>query len=88
MEGDWTILNYQMYSQDDGSLIEDTTASDYPRPLIFQAGRYQVSKCIDIAVQQMRGGEEAVVYCPNDLDIGGGIQNVFHSQFGSRWLDN
>lgn len=68
-------------------MIEDTQATSYPRPLIFQAGRYQVSKCLDIAVQQMRGGEDAVVYCPNDLDIGGGIQNTFHTNYGSTWLD-
>jgi FKBP-type peptidyl-prolyl cis-trans isomerase 2 len=65
-------LNYQLYSEEDGSKIEDTVG-DYPRPLIFQTGKYQVSKCLDIAVQQMRAGEEGIAHCPNDLDIGGGI---------------
>lgn len=27
MEGDWIVMNYQLYNDDDGSLIEDTTES-------------------------------------------------------------
>ncbi len=36
----------------------------------------------------MRAGEEAEVKCPNDLDLGGGIQNEWHSSYGSAWIDD
>ena len=27
IEGDWVVLNYQLYSQTDGTMLEDTTSS-------------------------------------------------------------
>lgn len=36
----------------------------------------------------MRAGEEGIAHCPNDLDIGGGIQNNWHSTYGFTWLDH
>lgn len=36
----------------------------------------------------MKSGETAAVECPNDLDLGGGIQNEYHSNFGFRWIDS
>jgi len=39
-------------------------------PKIFRIGHYEVSKCWDIALQQMKIGEKAKVECPAALDKG------------------
>lgn len=71
-EDDWLILRYKMWSQEDGTLLEDTdAASETHEPVIALVGRYQLPKCLDIAVQRMKGGEEATIHCPNYLDLGG-----------------
>ena len=36
----------------------------------------------------MRAGEEATIHCPNDLDLGGGIKNEWHSTYGTAWIDD
>jgi hypothetical protein len=35
----------------------------------------------------MHNGETAMVNCPNDLDIGGGIKTEWHNKFGHQWVD-
>lgn len=77
-----------MWSLEDGQLLEDTNSTHPDEPLTYLVGHYQVSKCIDIAVQQMHVFETAMIHCPNDLDIGGGIQNQWHNKYGNVWVDN
>ena len=61
-----------MWSQADGSLLEDTdAASENKDPVIALLGNYQLPKCLDIAVQKMKTGGEAIIKCPNHLDLGG-----------------
>lgn len=73
---DWLVLRYKMWSQEDGTLLEDTdAATESKEPVIALVGRYQLPKCLDIAVQKMKTGEEATVKCPNYLDLGGQIKN-------------
>jgi len=40
-----------MWSQEDGTLLEDTdAASESKEPVIALVGKYQLPKCLDIAV--------------------------------------
>ena len=77
-EDDWLILRYKMYNMEDNSLLEDTdAASESHEPVIALIGKYQLPKCIDIAVQKMKQGEHATIKCPNHLDIGGASKNAW-----------
>lgn len=52
-------------------------------PAYFKIGHYEVSKCWDIAFQQMKQGETARVFCPGFVDQGGNI-NQYH-QWGEAY---
>jgi len=39
-------------------------------PKIFRIGHYEVSKCWDIALQQMKIDEKSTIECPAALDKG------------------
>lgn len=32
--------------------------------------------------------ETAMIHCPNDLDLGGGIQNEWHHKYGYAWVND
>lgn len=81
-QDDWLILRYKMWSQEDGTLLEDTDAkTEYHDPVVAIVGKYQLSKCLDIAVQKMKTGEEATVKCPNHLDLGGAVKNAWDGRY-------
>jgi FKBP-type peptidyl-prolyl cis-trans isomerase len=45
--------------------MEDVKETGDGRPVTFRLGSFQVSKCLDIAAQQMKsGGEVATITCP------------------------
>ena len=69
---EWAVVNWKSYSLSTGQ----ETKTDGSSPAAWQIGQYTVSKCWDIAIQQMRGGEKASVTCPanlvdHELDIPG-----------------
>lgn len=72
--------------------MEDTdAATEAKTPVIALVGRYQLPKCLDIAVQRMKQGEEATVNCPNYLDLGGRTKNNWSSNYKAgrnTWLNN
>jgi len=43
-----------------------------------------VSKCWDIAIQQMRKGQITKLLCPHQLDKGGSVNNF--RQSGTAWI--
>lgn len=61
----WAIVYWKAYSEETGKLTKKT--NDNNKPAAFQIGHYKVSKCWEIAVQQMRAGEKATVTCPGSL---------------------
>jgi len=73
---------------EDGQLLEDTELTNPDKPLVYMVGHYQASKCMELAVQQMHIGEVAMIHCPNDLDLGGAVQNNWHSDYGFSWVAN
>jgi len=54
--------------------MEDVKESGDGRPAVFKLGHFQVSKCLDLAAQQMKQNEVATITCPADLDQGGDVQ--------------
>ena len=66
---DWTTVHYKAFNGD--QLIEDSRTFEQGKPKIFRLGHYEVSKCRDISLQQIRQGESASVSCPGELAQGG-----------------
>ena len=66
---DWTTVHYKTYNED--QLIQDSRTFEQGKPKVFRLGHYEVSKCWDISIQQIRQGETATVTCPGELANGG-----------------
>jgi len=79
----WALIHWKGWNQD-GKLIEDSRKLRHNKPDYFRIGHYEVSKCWDIAVQQMKQGEIATVKCPASVDSGGAPNRYEH--FGSSWV--
>lgn len=63
---EWAIVNWKGFGEETGK--PTTKKAAYATgPAAFQVGTYKVSKCWEIAVQQMRSGEKATVTCPGEL---------------------
>jgi FKBP-type peptidyl-prolyl cis-trans isomerase len=52
-------------------LVQDSFLIRKGKPAYFKIGEYQVSKCWDVAFQQMKAGQTARVFCPANADKGG-----------------
>lgn len=63
---EWAIVKWKAFSEETGKQTVKKK-SDEDTPAAFQVGHYKVSKCWEIAVQQMRTGEKATVTCPGHL---------------------
>ena len=66
-------------------MIEDSRSHEQGKPKIFRLGHYEVSKCWDISLQQIRQGESATVTCPGELAQGGNIDQYTQDAQGSNW---
>jgi FKBP-type peptidyl-prolyl cis-trans isomerase len=49
---DWTTVHWKGYL--DGQLVEDSHSYLEGKPKVFKLGHFEVSKCWDIAIQQIR----------------------------------
>jgi FKBP-type peptidyl-prolyl cis-trans isomerase len=67
---DWTTVHWRGYLN--GALVEDSRQYMEGKPKVFKLGHFEVSECWDIAIQQIRQGENATVLCPGSLDKGKG----------------
>jgi FKBP-type peptidyl-prolyl cis-trans isomerase len=64
-EGDYVVGYWKKWNGTDGTKMEDVKETGDGRPVIFRLGSFQVSKCLDLAAQQMKsGGEVATITCP------------------------
>jgi hypothetical protein len=79
---DFMLLHWRGYLKD--KKVEDSREW-FHRPKVFQLGHYEVTKCWDIALQQMRQGESAIVHCPGDLDKGG-VQDQYIHDDTAAWI--
>jgi len=50
-EGDFVVASWKKWNGTDGTKMEDTTEHADGLPAVFRTGHYEVSKCLDIAVQ-------------------------------------
>ena len=75
-------MQYKGYLK--GKKVEDSKEF-LQRPKVFQLGHYEVTKCWDIALQQVRQGESITVDCPGDLDKGGVQDQYIHDNTAS-WI--
>jgi FKBP-type peptidyl-prolyl cis-trans isomerase len=72
-EDDYVVATWKKWNGTDGTKMEDVKESGDGRPAVFKVGHFQVSKCLDLAAQQMHSGEVATITCPQDLDQGGDV---------------
>ena len=79
----WAFVNVKGYDTR-GKLVQDTKQTRKNHPKFFRIGHFEVSKCWDIAVQQMKEGETAVFNCPGDLGYGGN-PNQYEVE-GAAWI--
>lgn len=88
-ENDFVIGYWKKYNGTDGTKMEDVKEHGDGRAAVFRVGHFEVSKCLDLAAQQMKGGESATITCPHDLDQGGSVQNNYRNSFnGNYWLQD
>jgi FKBP-type peptidyl-prolyl cis-trans isomerase len=80
MMSDWATVTFEGFTPD-GIKVYD---SHDMRAFNFRVGHYEVSKCWDIAIQQMKPGEVSMITCPGILDQGGNIDQYIDSS--SAWL--
>lgn len=81
---DWTTVHWKGYRN--GILVEDSREFDQKLPKVFRLGHYEVSKCWDIAMMQMKAGGNAKVSCPGALDKGGNVDQYSH--LSNEWIHN
>ena len=87
-EDEYVVGYWKKWNGTDGTKMEDVKESGDGRPAVFKIGHFQVSKCLDLAAQQMHAGETAKVTCPGDLDQGGDVQNLYRNSYnGNYYLD-
>ena len=79
---DFITVHWKGYLKD--KKVEDSQAW-FHRPKTFRLGHYEVTKCWDIALQQVRQGEKATVHCPGDLDKGG-VEDQYVHDDTSSWI--
>lgn len=64
MMSDWASVTFEGFTPD-GNKVYD---SHDKKAFNFRVGHYEVSKCWDIAIQQMKQGEVSMISCPGILD--------------------
>jgi len=69
---DFAKINYKAFLASSGKMIEDThTRNDgKPSPKRFIIGHFDVIKCFDLILPQMKQGEVSKVFCPSKLVYG------------------
>ena len=78
-QDDYVVGYWKKWNGTDGTKMEDVKEHGDGRPAVFKIGHFQVSKCLDLAAQNMRQGEVAKFTCPIALDQGGDVQNQYHN---------
>jgi len=63
-EDQYVVGTWKKWNSTDGTKMEDVKESGDGRPAVFKIGHFQVSKCLDLAAQQMKHGETATITCP------------------------
>ena len=81
---DFAVVYYRGWDQTGALRFDNYQGGPNNNAKIFRIGHYQTSKCWDIALQQLKQGETARVFCPGELDQGGSPNQ--HTHFGSGWL--
>lgn len=66
---EWAIVHWKGVDEH-GKEVLNSKLQDEKLPKAFEVGRYKVSKCWDIAIQQMKAGGTYKFSCPQDLDLG------------------
>ena len=83
---EWAIVNWKAFSEETGKETIKKKGTN-AGPAAFQLGNYKVSKCWEIAVQQMRTGEKATVTCPGSLvdQSADKTDDVYGSDLGRKY---
>jgi len=82
----WATVSWKAYvnGEEPQEIYNSRREAAGEGPKQFRIGNYQVSKCWDMAIQQMSKGQVAKVLCPAFLDKGGSRNNF--RQSGTAWV--
>ena len=77
--GDYARVHWTASNDADGE-EENSKIFQFGNSKLFRLGHFEVSKCWDIAVMQMKAGEKASVTCPavHDTSKGTNEPNLHH----------
>lgn len=80
---DFAVVHWKGYENDTMKFVQDSRVVRKGKPAYYRIGAYQVSKCWDIAFQQMKEGQTVKVFCPASVDKGGAPNQYHH--WGTGW---
>ena len=56
--------------------VENSSTWKQGNSRLFRIGHYEVSKCWDVAIMQMKAGEKATIQCNKEQDTERGSESV------------
>lgn len=56
--------------------VENSSTWKQGNSRLFRIGHYEVSKCWDVAIMQMKAGEKATIQCNKEQDTERGTESV------------
>ena len=82
MPYDWAVVHWTATTKS-GHLVESSRDFHQGFPRVFQLGNYQVMRCWDLTLMNMKGGQNIEVYCPSEYAYGD-VETYNH--FGSETI--
>ena len=71
--GDLAKIHY-IKRNGSGDVIQDSKKTKRGNALEFRVGYFEVSKCWDVAIMQMKSGEQGTITCPAEHDTARGMK--------------
>ena len=58
---DWVRVQWSALDTSTGQIVQDSHSWKQGNSRLFRLGHYEVSKCWDVAIMQMKAGEKATI---------------------------
>jgi len=85
--GDLAKVHWKTTNLESGEIIYDSKKVKRGNAREFIIGHYEVSKCWDVAIMQMKNGETADIICPAEVDTGRGLNITAYDMDGGETSD-
>lgn len=84
--GDWVRVKWTGKIDSTGREVENSEHTKQGNSHLFRLGHYEVAKCWDMAIMQMKAGEKANVKCPAHFDHRGTESVNNYPYKGDEWI--